>query len=387
MKKFLNPLLLICCLTIISLVSCQKDNETTSQLITNQPSTELANEWITSDVDFPSVHQSIRLLKETGTTSDRTGGIVNGGFEDGSTGWLYSADGYGINGDPSLAWIFGSTDPNNYGGISHGESLAHSGANGASAVENGPTNHLLQQTFTLPELECPEQTMTLDFWMRWKNYSGSWIPNDQDIIVTVNGADLFSASSLGLPFFSGDGGDETEAFYVPISLDIAAYAGQEVTLSFSNRVCCFFQFMDIDDVCINVEGVCDTDGDGIYDNVDNCPTVPNPGQENCDGDSEGDVCDSDDDNDGCADEADAHPCSNLAATVMIDGCDSGVPNVLITCGSTMSDLIADCAAAAGNHGDFVSCVAHITNEWKSAGIITGAQKGAIQECAGESNIP
>ncbi len=45
----------------------------------------------------------------------------------------------------------------------------------------------------------------------------------------------------------------------------------------------------------------DADGDGRSDPFDNCPSVFNPGQENNDGDSEGDVCDLDDDNDGMPD--------------------------------------------------------------------------------------
>jgi predicted outer membrane repeat protein len=51
----------------------------------------------------------------------------------------------------------------------------------------------------------------------------------------------------------------------------------------------------------------DTDNDGVPDATDNCPTVPNPGQENTDGDSMGNACDPDDDNDGVLDGVDNCP--------------------------------------------------------------------------------
>ena len=68
----------------------------------------------------------------------------------------------------------------------------------------------------------------------------------------------------------------------------------------------------IDDILLSLttntnSGPADTDGDGISDNTDNCPSVNNPGQNNTDGDTQGNACDDDDDNDGTPDASDAFP--------------------------------------------------------------------------------
>jgi hypothetical protein len=95
----------------------------------------------------------------------------------------------------------------------------------------------------------------------------------------------------------------------------------------------------------------------------------------------------DSDGDGVPDIEDSCPDSDTNATVVIDGCDSGVANVLVGAGCTISDLIEECAAGAGNHGGFVSCVSHLANDLKKAGIISGRDKGKITSCAAQSNIP
>ena len=72
--------------------------------------------------------------------------------------------------------------------------------------------------------------------------------------------------------------------------------------------------------------------------------------------------------------------------VIIDGCDSGVPDAVAPGGLTISELVADCAEEATNHGQFVSCMAHVTNDLKKNGIITGQQKTALQSCAAQADF-
>lgn len=93
------------------------------------------------------------------------------------------------------------------------------------------------------------------------------------------------------------------------------------------------------------------------------------------------------DGDGLIDECDGCPGSDLSETIIIDGCDTGVANMMLGDGCTMAELIAECAEGALNHGAFVSCVAHLTNEWKRDGLISGQEKGRIQQCAAQADIP
>jgi hypothetical protein len=88
--------------------------------------------------------------------------------------------------------------------------------------------------------------------------------------------------------------------------------------------------------------------------------------------------------DGVADSADCRVHSDFRPTIIIGDENTGVPNVLFGNGCTTSDLIANLQDNAKNHGQFVSGVAHLTNELKDEGLVTGAQKGAIQSAAAHS---
>ena len=54
-------------------------------------------------------------------------------------------------------------------------------------------------------------------------------------------------------------------------------------------------------------GPSDSDGDGVGDGADNCPSNSNPAQEDTDGDKQGDACDGDNDNDGVPNGSDNCP--------------------------------------------------------------------------------
>lgn len=75
-----------------------------------------------------------------------------------------------------------------------------------------------------------------------------------------------------------------------------------------------------------------------------------------------------------------------SCTIVIDGCDTGVPDQEVS-GVSMTELIYNCAETAANHGQFVSCVTQLTNAWKAAGLISNSEKAAIVSCAAQSDLP
>ena len=87
------------------------------------------------------------------------------------------------------------------------------------------------------------------------------------------------------------------------------------------------------------------------------------------------------DGDTFADDEDCNPTSDVRPTIVMNGRETLVPNRGLGAGCTMTDELNAAKAASTNHGSFVSAVAHLTNQWKEAGLITGAQKGVLQATA------
>jgi hypothetical protein len=87
------------------------------------------------------------------------------------------------------------------------------------------------------------------------------------------------------------------------------------------------------------------------------------------------------DQDGVPDGVDHCIASDTRQTVMIDGGDTGVTNVVRPDGCTVSDVVSQCAAGAKNHGDYVSCVAQVSDALKSSAFLNVTDHGKIQSCA------
>jgi PA domain len=92
----------------------------------------------------------------------------------------------------------------------------------------------------------------------------------------------------------------------------------------------------------------------------------------------------DSDLDGVANALDSAVNSNFASTIVIGGINTGVPNRLLDDGRTMSDAIADAAAAARNQREFVGAVSKLAGGWRQESLTTQAQTNAIVSAAAGS---
>ncbi len=133
----------------------------------------------------------------------------------------------------------------------------------------------------------------------------------------------------------------------------------------------------------------DADGDGVDDDVDLCPDTAPGDPVDTSGCSDAQV---DEDGDGVCDPgavsqgqsacvgSDACLASNLSATVVVDGCDSGAANDVGADGCTINDQIAGLASSAGNTRLFRRAIHRLTRSLYRSGVITRREKGDIFEC-------
>jgi hypothetical protein len=102
---------------------------------------------------------------------------------------------------------------------------------------------------------------------------------------------------------------------------------------------------------------------------------------------EGPGCRADTDDDGLPDDQDACPTSDVSSTVVLDGCRTGVDNVLDGEGCTIADRLDDCAAGARNHLHYVACVTTRALRFKAQGLTTLKDKVKLVVCAAKADIP
>ena len=89
------------------------------------------------------------------------------------------------------------------------------------------------------------------------------------------------------------------------------------------------------------------------------------------------------DGDGLADDNDQCATGDARPTVILGGCDSGAPNLAMTGGCTLADQINALRASAKSKGQFMADLAKLLTTLTKNGQLTGAQRGAIEACAGQ----
>ena len=131
----------------------------------------------------------------------------------------------------------------------------------------------------------------------------------------------------------------------------------------------------------------DSDGDGVDNALDNCPTIANADQANEDGDKFGDACDpcpieandtpSDPDGDGVADSCDPHPATAGDRIAVFEGFANGVPSTWDVVGTTTAATGTISLTTVANNHTSVTAPGTFANGTLSAGIQVDMQVGTL----------
>jgi hypothetical protein len=131
----------------------------------------------------------------------------------------------------------------------------------------------------------------------------------------------------------------------------------------------------------------DSDGDGVPDAVDNCPTVPNPDQASSDGGSVGDACRGSTPGDGGV--VGGEPGDGDMGTIGGGGGGDGGVVVPANCGNGVVDPGEQCDSGANNSDDPSSATATCTSMCKaraSCGAISGSSGAKVDPSTGHCYV-
>jgi thermolysin len=339
--------------------------------IVNVPMIELAPGQFEATLPALNCDQRIEYFVQASETT-------SGPFQspDPTVVWFYAAPGtnqvtiFGDDFESNLGWV-AQTDwargtPTGGGGEHGGPDpfYATSGTNVYGYNLNGDyPNDLGPRNLTSPAFSCSGLSNIHISFQRWLGVEQS----------TYDHA-LIQASTNGAAWTTvWQNTDEiADIFWTPMDVDISSVAANKPTVYVRFvmgatdggwRYCGW----NIDDFQVTgyqcIQTGEDTDLDGVIDQLDNCPGVPNTVQEDADGDGFGDACDIcagfddtvDGDSDGVPDGCDA--CAGFDDLVdgdldgVADGCDNcpTISNPEQT--DTNGDLVGDLCCCAGVVGD------------------------------------
>ena len=159
------------------------------------------------------------------------------------------------------------------------------------------------------------------------------------LLVQDNGiSDLTPVSNLSGLFFldaSVNAISDLKPLEQASNLSLLFLAGNPITCADPNMI---FSWEDIPEACFrDASFEQDTDGDGIVDALDNCPTKANTNQKDTDKDGLGNRCDLDDDNDGFTDAEENRVGSNplnpnsTPESIIFDADSDGILDIFDNC--------------------------------------------------------